>query len=189
MRNYYEEVKNNLTMKAIPINGNEFLIQRAPHKLLGDEIAIIYQIELGGNARALVTSELLETLGITTDRLIKDAEEIAPKRKPVVISSMGAMLGIPDYELPLLVATTEDMVYGAGILGYPGFFEDAARKIGGSFYIMPSSIHEVLLLKDDGCDPDTLNAIISSVNHDKVSPKERLGWKSLRYDVETKSLR
>lgn len=50
----------------------------------------------------------------------------------------------------MFVATVPDKIHGAGVIAYPNFMEDAAEKMGGDFFVLPSSIHEVLLVKDNG---------------------------------------
>lgn len=47
------------------------------------------------------------------------------------------------------VASIENGQNGACVIQYPHFLDDAAETLGGSFYVLPSSIHEVLLLADD----------------------------------------
>ena len=85
----------------------------------------------------------------------------------------------------LYVATVQGMNYGAGVLAYPGFLDDAAEKLGGDFFILPSSIHEVLLMRDDGgIKAQELKDIISSVNKSEVMPEERLSDHAYRYDTK-----
>ena len=75
---------------------------------------------------------------------------------PASLRSMQEVLGDmmggfpvpgPDPGQPTLyVATMETMNRDAGVLAYPGFLDEAAEKLGGNFFILPSSIHELLLL-------------------------------------------
>lgn len=52
---------------------------------------------------------------------------------------------------PMYVATNSKKLNGACVMLYDGLLRDFARKVGRSFYIIPSSIHEVILI------PDTLD--------------------------------
>lgn len=101
----------------------------------------------------LVTNEMLDHYGITRDQLMSDAKENAPQLLPASLSSISEALGIPtdpgSMDM-LYVASVEGMRHGAGVLAYPGFLNDAAEKLGGDFFILPSSIHEVLLMRDEG---------------------------------------
>ena len=86
---------------------------------------------------------------------------------------------------PLLVATVPGAVNGAGVMGYPDFFQEAAEKIGGSFFVLPSSVHEILLLPDDGSmSARELSAMVSAVNSQEVMPEEQLGSEAYRYDAQ-----
>ena len=70
----------------------------------------------------------------------------APMTHPASIRSMESVLfGIPEEEsmIPegvpkLFVATNERSMNGAGVITYPDFMDQAAEKMGGSFYILPS---------------------------------------------------
>ena len=66
---------------------------------------------------------------------------------------MAEMMGIEQAEMmgivpvdpkdeQMFVATVPDKIHGAGVIAYPNFMEDAAQKMGGDFFVLPSSIHE-----------------------------------------------
>lgn len=50
--------------------------------------------------------------------------------------------------LGLFVASNQAMLHGAAAIAYPGFMDKASEEVCGDFFVLPSSIHEVLLLKD-----------------------------------------
>ena len=49
----------------------------------------------------------------------------------------------------MYVATVPDKIAGAGVIAYQNFMDEAAERLGGDFFILPSSLHEVLLVRDD----------------------------------------
>lgn len=193
----YEQMKDTLIMQAVPTEQNKALLAAIPHREIED-ISIVYRFRLDhgdrGDATILVTNQMLQRYGITAEQLMKDAEISAPRQNPVSIRSMAEVLsemsGMPLDELemgapPLLVATVPGAVNGSGILGYPDFLKEAAEKAGGSFYVLPSSIHEVLLLRDDGSmSAGELNAMITSINASEVSPEDRLSDSAFHYDAQ-----
>ena len=195
----YEHMKTRLIMQAVPTEPNRELLEMIPHKDM-DGISIVYRFQLdhfaNADATILVTNQMLETYGITAEQLMADAALSAPVKNPVSIRPLSEMMAEMSgvmYEPekisapPLLVATVPGYANGAGILGYPDFFESAAKMIGGDFYIIPSSIHEVLLLADDGFKgAEELNAMISSVNASVVSPKDWLADEAYHYDSKAK---
>ena len=99
-----------------------------------------------------------------------------------------AMMGMePEPPMPgepvMLVATTQEVFMGAAVIQYPGFMEQAAEQIGGDFFVLPSSIHEVLLIPDDGkADFHELAAMVQSINETQVAPADRLSDNVYHYD-------
>lgn len=49
------------------------------------------------------------------------------------------------------------------------------------FYLIPSSIHEMLLISTKGIDVESINTMIREVNNSSVSPTEILSYNALRY--------
>ena len=76
---------------------------------------------------------------------------------------------------------------GAGIIGYPGFMEMASEKLGGDFFLLPSSVHEVLLIPDDGkTDYRNLESMVREVNATQVELKDQLSDNVYHYDSKEK---
>ena len=110
-----------------------------------------------GQASVLVTDKLLESYGITKEQLQKDALEMVQKNEPVTIKNMdemiyeiteGSMGTLENPASPIWVATNKSQFHGASVIAYPDFMEQAAEKLNDSFYLLPSSTHEVLLIPD-----------------------------------------
>ena len=82
---------------------------------------------------------------------------------------------------PMYVATNSKKLNGAGVMLYDGLLREFADRIGKSFFILPSSIHEVILI------PDTfdMKAMVQEVNGTEVSPEEVLSDSVYRYDIDT----
>ncbi len=196
----YELMKHNIIMQAVPTDANRAMLATVPHKEIED-FSIVYRFQLenmdGREATVLITNEMLAGYGITPRQLMTDAERLAPVKNPMVIRPIGdmiaEMLGIPNAVDPapsedrfLLVATVPDGRNGAGILGYPDFFKRATEAVRGDFFLLPSSVHEVLLLPDDGApNVAVLNDMISSINNTEVRPEDRLGDEAYHYDAKT----
>ena len=146
---------------------------------------------------------MLETMGVTPEQLFADAAEIAPKNNPAEIKGMSQlmaemmgpetaqMLGIalvdPEDEM-MFVASNPNKLNGAAVLTYPGFLEQAAEQLGGDFYVLPSSIHEIILLPERGdmC-PRELENMVQEVNATQVAPEDKLSDNVYHYDSEAKA--
>lgn len=195
----YDRMKDALTVDLVPVAGNEEKLAQIPHKNVED-MALVYRFEeessVYGSASILVTNEMLAVYDITADQLHEDAMKAAVQNRPaklhnmndVMRDMMGDMSGLfPMNEpSPLWVATVEGGQNGAGVIQYPGFLDQAAEALGGDFYVLPSSIHEVLLVADDGSmEIGYLEEMVRSVNETEVSPAERLSNNVYHYDSET----
>ena len=157
----YEQMKSKLSMEVVSAEKNAELLESVPHERMED-MAVVYRFVLdqtdSGNGTILVTNQLLDQYGITKEQLRADAMENAPEIRPSEIRGMSEVMSelapgmIPEVapeDEQMFVATVPDKIHGAGVIAYPNFMEDAAEKMGGDFFVLPSSIHEVLLVKDN----------------------------------------
>lgn len=101
-----------------------------------------------------------------------------------VINLIDEMFGIPDdAEETMYVATVPDKNSGAGVIAYQDFMDQAAERVGGDFFVLPSSINEILLVPDNGdMTADALRDMVKDVNAKEVSPEERLSDNVYHYD-------
>lgn len=196
----YEAMKEKLIVQVVPTAENADMLANIPHHEMED-MSVVYRLNMGssdnGRATVLVTNAMMDSYGITAEQLHQDALEFAPMNEPAVIQSMAEvlmeMMGpemgemLPPEEMPMYVASVPDRVQGAGILAYPDFMEQAKERLGGDFYVLPSSVHECILLADSGdMDRAQLEAMVKEVNETQVELSERLSDKVYHYDSEAK---
>lgn len=196
----YEQMKGSIAMEVVAADRNADLLAKVPHQEMED-MAVVYRFVVSsdetGRASMLVTNDLLDRMGITPEQLHADALENAPQIRPAVIKGMSeVMMGIMGEDAPemfgiaefpqdemMYVATVPDNISGAGVIAYQEFMDQAAEKIGGDFYILPSSIHEILLVKDDGSvDFKDLKTMVEEVNATQVAPEDKLTDSVYHYD-------
>ncbi|MBO4888207.1 MAG: hypothetical protein J5589_07845 [Firmicutes bacterium] len=90
----------------------------------------------------------------------------------------------PAGDLSMLILSNSDKFFGAAALFYPEVQVRIADVTGGSYYILPSSVHELIVLPDNGSlDERELARMVQSVNSYEVSPEEQLGNKVLYYNA------
>ncbi len=194
----YDEMKHKLSMEVVSAERNTDLLQKIPHEQMED-MAVVYRLILGetpgGHNTLLVTNDLMEQFGITREQLHADALVNAPEIRPSEIRGMtevmnemfggGMMPEMDPADEQLFVASVPSNEHGAGVIAYPNFFEDAAEKLGGDFYVLPSSIHEVLLVRDNGeMSVNDLEDMVRSVNASEVRPEEQLTDHVYHYDAK-----
>lgn len=84
----------------------------------------------------------------------------------------------------LFVMTTRDKVNGAGVIGCGTLLHKIYEKIG-DYYLIPSSIHEVLIARVEdleGIDLKGITEMVRLINQAELLPEERLAEKAFMYD-------
>ena len=175
----YSTVKDRLGIKLIGKERNEAYLREVPHIDRGDLAGIYYYLlenKAFGNGMIVIRNTDLERWGITTDRLYADAIENCPRMLPPVLHALSDVLGVllPDDEEDLYLLTNESALYGAAVILYPGILQEAADYMESDFFVLPSSVHEVILLPDNGEEPESLLQIVSDINHTQVEEEEIL---------------
>ena len=87
--------------------------------------------------------------------------------------------GQPDDTPDQIIVSTDNNTYGAiGILGKL----DYLKKRFGKFYVLPSSVHEVIVVPDNGMiDRNSLTRMVKEVNATTVADDEILGSKAYAF--------
>ncbi len=91
-----------------------------------------------------------------------------------------------DDHMPLLVLTNKRKYFGASCILYHGLLEKFSERLGQGFYILPSSIHEVILLPENYVKhPDRLMKMVSEVNETQLDPEDVLTDSVYYYERKT----
>ena len=90
-----------------------------------------------------------------------------------------------DNMIPMFVATNNKKINGAGVILYEGLLKAFAEKIGCDFYILPSSVHEVIFVPANGdMDARYLIQMVREVNATQVAPDEVLSDNVYMYHAD-----
>lgn len=90
---------------------------------------------------------------------------------------------------PMYVLTNESKLNGAAVLFYPEIQEKIAEQLGGDYFVLPSSVHEVLIVPDQGIlEYQELKDLVNDVNNTQVPPDEVLTGEVYSYDKESRQL-
>ncbi len=124
------------------------------------------------------------------DRVEEICQEYPQNKEFLVKRTMEDMERQMDaFPLPMYVLTNASRYYGAAGLLYEGVLERAARKLGGDFYILPSSVHEVILVAKEKDDRKMeFTRMIREVNQSQVDPEEWLSDHAYLYKVTEKQI-
>ena len=107
---------------------------------------------------------------------------------------IGDLLGMEDDPLmdeapaKLYVLSNESLQFGAAALFYPGVIEKISKSIPEGFYILPSSIHEVLILPKNQGEKAMLENMVQEINETQVAPDEVLSDFVSEYDSQTRTM-
>ena len=198
-------------LPAADAEANKEVLENAPHQLKED-LAITYHVVVGkdqdGLSSMFIKNDLLEQYGISAEQLHEDAMKSSPRVMAPEVSSIGALIDemyqknilmlTPDEremlqetlqessEMPtFFVVTNTDRIDGAGVIFYPEFMDSMGELLGNDFFILPSSIHEMLVLPDDGqVDAEMLRDMVKEVNATQVAPAERLTNDIYHFDTK-----
>ena len=198
----YEKVKDHTYLRLIP--GNSPVLTETPHRMIED-MALVVNIHLenfsdeNGRSCVVVTKPLMDMYGIDETQLLADAEKNSLAEEPIVFTPLADMIRslIESNEVPspeeagivTYIATNKSGFHGASVLAYPDFAEKASETIGGSFYMLPSSVHEFILIKDDGKpNAKDLNKMVRNVNETVLEPRDFLSDQCYHYDAKEKKL-
>ena len=105
---------------------------------------------------------------------LRERTEIKPLSM-VLLEFMGdeANVSVPEDE-PVFVATNKEKFYGAAVMLLGDVLNSFCAEQGiKEVVIIPSSIHEILLVKEPS-DPSVINQMIRDVNENEVAEEERL---------------
>ena len=107
---------------------------------------------------------------------IESLEAIIGKMMPGIIDLEDEM------PYPVFVLTLDNDVHGASAILQPEVLIAVEEMQNGDFFIVPSSIHEVMIIPDLGIDrqEQDLNEIVRSANKWAVDPEDRLSDKVIR---------
>ena len=197
----YDYVKDKLFVKVYPKNGNEYLLIQAPHKEIEDLVLFPYVLldksSTGGIVSAVVSNDMLKAYGLDENVLIDlalfNSMELFPAVVEDINSVIASLMGIPVSETETssqIVVTNTENAFGASALFYPEAMEELARRHNGNYFILPSSIQEVITIPDNGdFTYEELKEMVTEINHAQVAPGERLTDEVYYYDTTKREFR
>ena len=89
-----------------------------------------------------------------------------------------------------IVITNKDKKLGACCLACPEVIGTAIQKMGFDCYILPSSIHEVILIEKKGNfnEVEELREMVKQVNRQSIPANEILSDQVFQYNAKTKKI-
>ena len=129
-----------------------------------------------------IRNEHLQIWGISAEQIMRDAMTATEENSEILFQPLVRVLKndlkcrdgeIP--ETPLYLLTNQSRMYGAICIALPDVTEHIAQNLNSDYFIIPSSIHECLILPDDGVyRTSELNQMVSDINQTNVEDQEVL---------------
>lgn len=196
----WKEVRRNIQAELIHYDWNQEILRNLPHRRFLN-FAVTYRIRVSISeeykAGIRVNHRLMELWGIKEEELYEAAMENL-KSEPYQIQPMSKLLGemlgtvleLPEDAPEEYVLSNTRFYYGATEMLREDILEKFSRKIGGNFYILPSSVHELILVPENAyiC-TEYLREMVKEVNESVLIKEEWLSEDVYYYDSEMRKLR
>lgn len=199
-----EYCRNKIIFRLVSGEQNRELLEQVPHILFLD-MAIVFYILIrsddAGIGSIRVSNQLLGDWGIEKEDLFMLARENTMRYFPRRICAMSFMMEkitenqegdmdfrnleeLPEYipEEPYVI-TNSNGINGAAVLLYPDTLEVLADFLGEDYFLLPSSVHELLAIPASASvGVEELRETVHDVNASCVASEEFLSENVYHYD-------
>lgn len=193
-------------MSLINAADNAELLADSPYREFQD-LAITYRILVNENDTGVMSTRINNNLaakyGLTEQNLYDIAYKNTERLFPSVVYPMNDVIrqlarndNIPDEVIDVMlpdnnnmyVVTNNRQVGGATAVLYEENLHQLAESYGSDLYVLPSSIHEMIVLPETDIPVDDLADMVCEVNKTVVQEKDRLSNQVYKYDSQTRKL-
>ena len=197
----YENVRKTIVYKLVNYQKNKKLLEDVPYKRVLDLAVVFYCLieqRKGVSATALIHNEHLRIWNVTEDEIYNDALKNTPVLLAGSIVPMSKILSESAGTAPadndekvceytgediLYVLTNSSRVNGAACILYDNLLKKFANDVHSDLYILPSSVHEVIIVpKKNAFDKSELADMVREVNEQGVSQDEILSDNVYEYN-------
>lgn len=214
----YEEVKPYIIYRLVSYDRNRKLLKIIPHIRYLDLAIIFHCLvreDKDGIGSIRITNEHKQQWGASIQDLYKLAAANTKRLFPPVIRKMDeVILGMLEEEAingrevflktqrkeellyngegndryPMHILSNQQGINGAACLLYDKVLKDFSMQLQTDFYIIPSSIHEVILVPGSAATMDMLETMVREVNLTQVAYDEVLSDQVYYYSAKTNSV-
>ena len=206
----FKTVKEKIVFQIINTQDNVEMLIKCPHRNFED-LSVVYRaitgISRSGVSGFLITHDIAEVEGLTEEELYKYAFENTKRLFPfkserieVIMRRLMRRWGADEEEIkeafpgytktPLkervYVVTNKHDFFGANALLYRDVIAEVANKIGTDCFILPSSVHDLIVLSTETYyKQSSLANIVKTTNSESVRPSERLSDSVYMYSLSS----
>lgn len=204
-------VKKRICFKLVNYKKNEALLQAIPYKKMLDLAMVFYYSvdpSVMGPATSLIRHEDIQRWKTTEEDMKRLAMENTPRMYGWQLSTISDILqDILDKDakgtgenpfrisieeedpVTMYVLTNSEKYFGAACMFYPKLLKQIADTLGDNLYVLPSSIHECIIVPASGEDTrKSLSELVTEINAIQVEEMEVLSDNAYYYDRENRTL-
>lgn len=179
----FEKIKAYIIYRVINRKDNAELLEEVPFEVFNDLAILPYVFisDLGmGPASMQIRKEHLQKWNVSEEELFQIAKENTPHVLPAEIGQLNEFM---------YVVTNCRRSWGAGVIFYPGILDRLYRIVGENYYLLPSSVHEFILIPESfGVESEHLKVIVGEVNEIEVPEDEILSDQIYYYNSSKQEL-
>lgn len=202
----YDRIKSRVVFKLVNFRQNQKLLELIPHYRFLD-LAIVFccllETSPAESATILIHNHHLQFWNITKDDLYALAQTNTPLLLTYDFRDMtdilNEILSVTEEHSPfhkevsthldMYVLTNQYKLNGAACLLYPNLLKLIADRLESDLYILPSSIHEVLIMPAPGQSTcEELTRLVQDVNASQLAPEEILSDHVYYFSRETQKI-
>lgn len=173
-------IRENIIIHMISATKNKELLAKCPHRILASDLAITYRLVIQksdtGIATTIIDDEMAMALHLDEDQLYTLASQNYRRMFPTTIMTAIETVKPQHAQCEELYIMSNNMhLFGAsGLCDLQPLHKFAIEK-NTDFYILPSSIHEVLLIPEDKvAEVFVLKLMVCDINRSILEPDEFL---------------
>lgn len=195
----FSTIESKIVYRLVNLDYNQALLREIPYvPYLNLAIVFYVMLEINeyGTACMLIRNEHLEMWNVTANEVYAKAKENTWRLLPSEFHTMRAMM--EEYHKEgsyvgmdiLHVLTNRIRNFGAAAILYDGCLEMIADFLDDNYYVLPSSVHEVIIVseKEAPWGGAGLSEMISEINRTQVEAEDVLSDFAYYYDREKKKL-
>lgn len=197
----FEDIKEKLFVTVINAEMNEEILTDVPHEIRED-LALVYRVyvDMPGdiNGSILVHNAHLLSWEITEEMLKEAAwENMCDQFKPEFISMDNLLEGLLGMNQPfdesvgteMYVLTNREKFHGAAYIFDEQLMGRIAEELGADLLILPSSIHEAIILKmTEDIDVEAMRNMVMEINYTQLAPNEILSNEIYQFCRESNTI-
>ena len=180
----FENVSRKIVLKVVNYDRNRAQLEHCPH-IRELDLALTFRILMEHQAdkigTILVNDAMVKEWQVTEFDLFNLAIENMQRIWHPTLEPVRDVLDMPSM-LSMYVLSNDVRLNGATVLFYTDCIRRFAAKVKRDIYVLPSSIHEVLLIPEmEGMSAWDFRQIVEQVNHQLVAEEEILSDHVYRY--------